>query len=564
MFKNVSTTTSLEKLGFARLSGFSNPTLEKLQIVYTNHFQQLNSKSDLTVTHNLNNVLSPIQIHEAICEIVGSDLDNLLLGHRIFASHFVVKKAESEGSFQLHQDWSITDENKYENFQIWIPLSTSYPENGGLCFIPESHTFFSNLRSGSLSIPRIPITHEVYPYLSYCRLMKGKAVVFYPQTLHGSFINSSPEDRVGVILNVIEVNAPTYYFHQINNCVIEKHEFETTLLFDHLPVLEKGQLPFNKLISTETINQKSNDELSFIDIFSEITQKAKEKNRAVDYEHKETTILRNEELEIEINKNGFAIIEFLTSKEIELLKVKFDKFFPDRSLFSGSFSSMSALDNDQRKNAHEAIQSIIQERLESFFKDFECPVSLFYSRRPDGKNKLDWHSDPAFNFNEHLVPIYGIWCPLQAVNQTCGGLKIIPGGHRIIPKLNLSFEQWKWPLEDFRELLSKYGKSIELEVGQALIYDTRMIHSSDPNTCDFERDNVVMRILPKNLNYFKFIRSNQIGGEIYTVPSNHFFTDSAKNHQLSPEEKQPNDFMFTFEYELTKAEIENYLSTFKI
>jgi ectoine hydroxylase-related dioxygenase (phytanoyl-CoA dioxygenase family) len=562
MFINENISTSIKKLGFARLSGFSNSTLDKLQTLYTHHFRQLHSKSDLTVTHNLENVLSPLQIHESISKIVGSDLNKLLKGHRIFASHFAVKKAGSEGSFQLHQDWSITDENNYQNFQIWIPLITSYPENGGLCFIPESHNFFSNLRSGSLSIPRIPIIPEVYPYLSYCRLMKGEAVAFYPQTLHGSFINSSPEDRVGVILNIIEVNAPTYYFHQINDSVIEKHAFDASLLFAHLPVLEKGKLPFNQLISIENIYQKSNNELNFEDLFNEITKAAKEKNRALEYEHKETTILRNEELEIQINKNGFAIIEFLTPKEIELLKIEFGKFFPDRSVFSGSFSSMSVLENEQCKKAHKIIQVIIQEKLELFFKDFECPISLFYSRRPDAKNKLDWHSDPAFNFNEHLVPIYGIWCPLQAVNQTCGGLKIIPGGHRIIPKLNLSFAQWKWPLDDYRELLNNYGKSVELEVGQALIYDTRMIHASDPNYSDFERDNVVMRILPENSNYFKFIRSNKNGGHVYKVPSNHFFTESAKNHQLSPEDNEASDYMFTFEYELTKSEIENYFSNF--
>lgn len=560
MFKNVNTTTTLKKLGFARLGGFSHSTLDKLQTLYSNHFQQLNSKSDLTVTHNLNNVLSPIQIHEAICNIIESDLDNLLLGHRIFASHFAVKKAGSEGSFQLHQDWSITDENNYENFQIWIPLNTSYPENGGLCFVPESHSFLSNLRSGSLSIPRIPINKEVYPYLSYYRLFKGEAVAFYSRTLHGSFINSSPEDRVGVIINILEENTPTYYFHKISDEKIQKHQIDTKTLFEYLPSLEKGELPFNQLISEEKFNQYSNNDMDFDFVLSKIRQISKEKNRPEDYEHKETTILRNEELEIEINKNGFAIIEFLTSKEIEQLKTEFGKFFPDRSLFSGSYSSMSALDNEQRKNAHLAIQAIIKERLESLFKDFECPISLLYSRRPDGKHKLDWHTDPAFNFNEHNVPIYGIWCPLQEVNETSGGLKIIPGGHRIIPKLNLSYAQWKWPLEEYRELLNDYGKSFDLTAGQAIIFDTRMIHASDLNTSDLERDNVVMRILPKNTNFFKFIRTCQTGGQLFQVSSNHFFTSSAKDHQLTPEEKQTNDFMYTFEYELTKKEIENYFS----
>ncbi len=559
MFKNENTTIILENLGFARLSGFSHSTLEKLQTLYSNHFQQLNSKSDLTVTHNLNNVLSPIQIHEAICNIVGSDLDNLLIGHRIFASHFAVKKARSEGSFQLHQDWSITDENNYQNFQIWIPLSTSYPENGGLCFIPESHNFFSNLRSGSLSIPSIPITPKVYPYLSYSRLMKGEAVAFYLKTLHGSFINSSPEDRVGVILNILEEKAPSYYYHLTSDEIVEKHKLDTKSLFEHLPILEKGVLPFSKIISKEKNNQQSNNSINFDTILAKIRQISKEKNRPEDYEHKEVTILKNEELEYQINKNGFAIIEFLTSKEIEQLKTEFGKFFPDRSLFSGSYSSMSVLDNEQRKKAHEAIQAIIQERLELFFKDFECPISLFYSRRPDGKHKLDWHSDPAFNFNEHLVPIYSIWCPLQAVNQKCGGLKIIPKSHRIVPKLNLTYMNWKWPLEDHRKLLEKYEKSFNLEAGQALIYDTRIIHASDPNRCDFERDNIVMRILPKDSKYFKFIRENKSIGQIYSLNKDYFFTDNAKNHSIKPEGINSKDNMFTFDIDISLEIIENKL-----
>lgn len=563
MFLNSVFTSTLDKLGFTRINGFSFQTINELQKLFDTHFTNLNPASDLLVTHNnTNDVNLSFQIHEAICKIVESDLKNLLKGHQVFASHFVVKKAKNQGAFQLHQDWSITDENKYRNFQIWIPLNASYPENGGLCFVPESHSFLSNLRSGSLSIPRIPITKEVYPYLSYCRLFKGEAVAFYSRTLHGSFINSSPEDRVGVILNILEENTPTYYYHKISDGKIQKHQIDTKTLFENLHFLEKGELPFNQLISEEKNNQYPNSDIDFDFILSKIRQIAKEKNRADNYEHKEVTILKNEELEHQINKNGFAIIEFLTSKEIDLLKTTFENFFPDRTLFSGSFSSMSALDNEQRKNAHKAIQAIIQERLELLFEDFECPISLLYSRRPDGKHKLDWHTDPAFNLNEHYTPIYGIWCPLQEVNEASGGLKIIPGGHRIIPKLNLSYTQWKWPLEEYRELLNDYGKSFNLTAGQAIIFDTRMIHGSDPNTSKMERDNIVMRILPKNSNYFKFIRSNQMGGQLFQVSSNHFFTASAKDHQLTPEENQACDFMYTFEYELTKTEIESYFSGF--
>lgn len=560
MFTNSNTSSALDRLGFARLNGFSLHVIEQLQTLYESHFTENANSKDLTVTHNLENAISPLDIHEKITEIVQTDLSKILVNFRIFASHFAVKKARSEGAFQLHQDWSITDEVRYKNFQIWIPLSTSYPENGGLCFIPESHTFFANKRSGSLSIPRIQITEELYPYLSFCRLLKGEAVAFYTKTFHGSFINSSPEDRVGVILNIIEETAPTFYYHKKDDETIEKHQLNNSTLFEHLSALEKGLLPFENFMAEEKLHQKDNDSICAKDILAIIQKKAEEHNRAADYEHKETEILLDTQLEKQINKDGFAVIDFLSASEIEPLKTAFNSFFPDRNLFTGSFSSMSALDNEQRKKAHEAIQSIIQPRLEKFFKDFECPVSLFYSRRPDNQHKLDWHSDPAFNFNEHLVPIYGIWCPLQAVNESCGGLKLIPKSHRIVPKLNLSFVKWNWPLEQQRTRLDNFGKGFELHAGQALIYDTRMIHSSNPNTCDFERDNIVMRIMPKHSTFFKFIREDQKGGYLYKVNADHFFTESAKNHEVTPENIQTTDYMFTFDYSISEEEVERMLS----
>jgi len=562
MFTNLTINSTLDKLGFARFNGFSFEAIQELQKLYDSYFTENDNSKDLTVTHNLENTILPLDIHEKIVEIVKTDLIKILNNYRIFASHFTIKKARSEGSFQLHQDWSITDETLYKNFQIWIPLSTSYPENGGLCFIPESHTFFTNIRSGSLSIPRIPITEELHPYLSFCRLLKGEAVAFYTKTFHGSFINSSPEDRVGVILNIIEETAPTFYYHKNNTETIEKHHLNASTLLEHLPALEKGLLPFENFMAEEKLQQKDNDSICEEDLMEIIKKKAKEENRAVDYEHKETEILLDTQLEKQINKNGFAVIEFLTPSEIEPLKAAFTSFFPDRNLFSGSFSSMSALDNEQRKKAHDAIQSIIQPRLEKFFKDYVCPVSLFYSRRPDKQHKLDWHSDPSFNFNEHLVPIYGIWCPLQAVSESCGGLKLIPRSHRLVPKLNLTYLNWKWPLEDHRELLNNFGLGFELKAGQALIYDTRMIHSSNPNTCDFERDNIVMRIMPKQSTFFKYIKDTDLIGKIFSVSKDYFFTESAKNHCLEPENVLGIDHMFVFNYDLDAKSIKSYLSNF--
>ena len=557
MFKDLPLNNCLERLGFVRLQGFQASTLSELWELYQNTYIQTHKYRDLMVTHNINHQTSPFQIHKKISSIVSNDLNKLLSGYKIFASHFAVKKAHSQNAFQLHQDWSITDETQFPNFQIWIPLSTAYPENGGMCFLPQSHLFYSNLRSGSHSIPRVEIEEKLYPYLSFCRLLKGEAVAFYTKTFHGSFLNSTPEDRVGVILNLLPMEAPTYYYHREKTGETSVHTFTTQTLFEHLQELEKGLLPFSNPIETLSTPDYQNDAINAIDLLEKVNQFALSENRRPGYEHKETHILRNADLEKEINHWGFETIDFLGPDEITSLQEVFKTFFPDRSVYQGSYSSMSVLDSPTRKKAHEAIQAIIKPKLDLLFKNYFCPVSLLYSRRPDGYHKLEWHSDPAFHFNEHLVPIYGIWCPLHEVTPETGGLKLMPGGHRLVPKLNLTFLNWKWPLDDYRTLLDTYGKGFHLKPGQALIYDTRMIHSSEPNNGNFERDNIVMRICPQGSEFFKFVKQTDQIGQIFQVDQSHFFTENAKLHHLPPHEKAENQ-MYIFDYELTETKIRNY------
>ncbi len=563
MFSVEENNETMNRLGFCKIQGFSQGTISALLHLYKQHFTLFETDRDLMVTHNHKSNPSPLLIHEEICKIVTSDLQKIVPNCTIFASHFAVKKAKSQGAFQLHQDWTVTDETQYKNFQIWIPLETSYPENGGLCFIPESHTFFNNLRSGSFSIPRIPIGEKLYSYLSFYRLLRGEAVAFFTRTLHGSFINSSDSDRVGVILNMLEKDAPSLYYHKkdTNECAI--YPLNTASLFSNLPQLEKGEMPFNQALETKNIGLQDNEEIDEKALLQLIKRNAINVNREENYEHKECQILRDSNLEKEINANGFAIIDFLSNNEIEKLKTVFEFFFPNRSLFTGSFSSMSALDNVKRQAAHQSIQQIIHSRLSDFFDNFKCPVSLLYSRRPDGQHKLDWHSDPAFNLNEHIVPIYGIWCPLQEVTEKHGGLQLIPKSHRLIPKLNLSYVNWKWPLEPFRGYLDQFGRSFSLKAGQALIYDTRMIHASKPNTTDIERDNIVMRICPQHAQFFKFVKLEANVGEIYSVNDSFFFRESAKKHTFEPEKdvyfSRNHDMMQLFDYEISKFEIDKKL-----
>jgi len=555
----------LEDAGFCKLDFGTRDFLEPLKQIYETYYPDRGGEG-FFVTHN-----SPVheiasQVNERIKEIAAPLIAAHFEGYRIFAAHFVVKKARGNEGFQLHQDWNIVDEKRHRSIQIWIPLSVSYPENGGMGFVPGSHLFFDNIRSGTFDIPRVEVAPELYRYMSFLRLFPGEAALFFNQTFHCSFINSAPEDRVAVLINIVPEDAETVYYHSTPDQV-EMYKIDTSSLFKNLHLLEKGQKPGDlELVSRMAYTQDNNTNINADLLISRLATLNQQEGRRPDYEYKMYPLLKDDQLEKQINHYGYAVIQLLTDAELELLRKQIDHYFPDRNIFKGRYSSMDSLPGEKTLEAHQSIQRIINGRLAQFFNDYYSPISIYYSKRPDGVLDIDWHSDPSFILNEHLEPMYGLWCTLNDIDSRHGSLKIIPGSHRMIYKLHGTYKTWVSPIEDKRRILDEFGIQFTLKAGQAVIYDTRMVHSSTPNYSDIERDCIVMRVNHAHTKHYFNITVDQVGdpsGEIYKQNKDYFFGNTAKDHVTQPDRGLPQGRYYIYPVTLSEEEIRTYLASFR-
>jgi ectoine hydroxylase-related dioxygenase (phytanoyl-CoA dioxygenase family) len=560
---------ALDKLGFCKLQLIDSCALTSLWAIYNEYYKDEKTlTSDMTVTHNNPYTISKsLTVRKLIEEVVEPHVELHFKEFKIFASHFSIKKANSHTSFQLHQDWNVVDEAKYHNCQIWIPLEVSYPENGGMCFLPESHRFYQNHRSGSLGIPNVPIEPALHPFLSYTRLMPCEAAVFHNRTFHGSFINSTTVDRVAVIINIVSRQAPTKYFHyNAEEKSIHVYGLSSDDLFTNLPALERGECPFHfPPIENCPSGSLKNSLITAEDLITIAIRNKHLKGYPSDYEHRLLQILKNDDLEKQINHFGYGVIDLLDSADVLALKKLFNKFMPDRTIFEGAFSSMGAVKCDKWKLIHDSIQTIVKEKLDTYFTNYKVPISLFYTRNADGKRPLDWHSDPSFLLNEHLEPIYGIWCPLTDITPESGGLRIVPGSHRMVPKLNLTHLNATWSLGKYENILNKYSVAPILSAGQALIYDTRMVHSSLPNHSGIDRDNIVMRVTHSGAAFFKVVIGKTFPeriGDVYILPDSAFFDENITQHNKKPTQQKAGQY-HEFEFFLTDELVDNKLSQFK-
>ncbi len=237
----------LKENGFFYFEICKSGDIEKLKNLYADT-QNNNKRSGMFVTHNSGDSDAAIRTSENIKQILDFSIKKLFPEYDYFLGHFAVKSSQTLHNFDLHRDWNLVDESVHNSIQIWFPLSMCYPENGGMCFIPHSYSFRNAPRSGSLGIPLIKIEPDVYPYLSYSRLRPGQAVCFYSNTFHGSFSNSTDDDRVAVLINLIPKNTETEYFHWNKSAQkIQTYSMTAKELLTSLPDLEKGKTPVTTL-----------------------------------------------------------------------------------------------------------------------------------------------------------------------------------------------------------------------------------------------------------------------------------------------------------------------------
>lgn len=563
MLKDISNQEAIERLGFTTIDLVDPDICQKLSLLYEKSLGNKVQTNDMMVNHNVLRPHESLEIHREICRILKPSFDSVFRDYAFLASHFAVKKAKSDAPFQLHQDWNVVDETKYYNFQVWIPVGLSYPENGGLCFVPESHNFYDNVRSGSIGMPSIPIEERLFPYLSYLRLLPGEAAVFYSKTFHGSFVNSTPIDRIAVLVNIIQKKSTPLYFHQANG-IISSHVISTEYIFNHLPQLEKGCLPDAEVAQEAYVSTRSiHNNISADDIIAKIHYSNSVKRRDLDYEHKILHILKDSELESRVNKDGFAVIDLLDDDTLTLLRKKFEEMFPDRSLYTGAYAGVQVFDFDRRKEMYLFLKETIDECLQNYFKDYCVPLASFYSRKPDRKHSLDWHSDPSYSFSENVDSIYGLWIPLVDVDENRGVLRVIPKGHRLVNKPHFAYLVTRWPLENKRRLLDPYGIAFNLKAGQAILFDNRMIHASHPNMSDTHRDNLIVRVAHQRAKYFNVVtKSNKDAvGTLYRQGSDFLLTDSMTKHNITPQVGEKIGDYYFFDQEITDEYIAKRLST---
>lgn len=197
-------------------------------------------------------------------------------------------------------------------------------------------------------------------------------------------------------------------------------------------------------------------------------------------------ILRNENLQNEIMKKGYAVVPLLSAEEIAFLLNKVKENLPnENNLFDANGSLVSNgyhvtfLDSDveYKKRASKLVQDFFAPLVEKLFIDYRILTGGFYVK-PAGSDEISIHRDLTFtnNFNDVNITI---WCPLVDVDETNGALLMVEGSHKLVPGIMTILT--KPFFSEYEDWLKENSKIIRLKVGEVLLFDNTILHGSSRN-----------------------------------------------------------------------------------
>ncbi|MBV7328749.1 phytanoyl-CoA dioxygenase family protein [Chloroflexi bacterium TSY] len=120
--------------------------------------------------------------------------------------------------------------------------------------------------------------------------------------------------------------------------------------------------------------------------------------------------------------------------------------------------------------------------------------SNFFIKPPAGGREIPWHQDANYWPIEPPVNITA-WIAIDHVSVENSCMQFIPSSHKqVVPHIKAGPEMEFQEMADPAFIDTSQGVNIELEAGEFILFNERLVHHSDPNRSDKRRIGLAARV----------------------------------------------------------------------
>jgi hypothetical protein len=226
---------------------------------------------------------------------------------------------------------------------------------------------------------------------------------------------------------------------------------------------------------------------------------------------------RDPELEAAFRRDGFVVVDFAPPQVVQELLRAYDEF--ESGIDSGYYPSLMSPDEDYKAKTHFKVVDEVFPLMDALIDGYEPMLGVFMVKHPGPDTEVPPHQDWIVA-DESVRPTMNAWMPLTPVTAEAGQMKVLPGSHKWLTGLRGSPNfptQWQGVWERVRDELMV---TVPIEVGQAMVYDIRVLHGTPPNRSAQTRVVTSLYAVPQGVPSVHYHRDAEGTVRGYEVPRN--------------------------------------------
>jgi hypothetical protein len=193
-------------------------------------------------------------------------------------------------------------------------------------------------------------------------------------------------------------------------------------------------------------------------------------------------MFRDPDVQAELEANGFVKRPWLDAAEVRHLRAGYGELAVQTP--EGYAFSMAMLDTAGKAAVRRAVLGVFAPRLRDTFVD-PLPLLCTFMTLKGGEmpQSTPSHQDWTFVDETEGDRSIHIWCPLEATHERNGTLCFVPGSHRLrrYPRLaEIANSAYK----PYWHALRQVERALPAQAGEAIFFDSAVVHASSPNQTD--------------------------------------------------------------------------------
>jgi hypothetical protein len=194
----------------------------------------------------------------------------------------------------------------------------------------------------------------------------------------------------------------------------------------------------------------------------------------------ERRVLRDDDLQAELEREGFVVVDALSRNEASAIREHacraIDEAVPVNDPQGALYGTL--FDGPRRGGGAAIADGILAPLLDALLAGFRYEGGYVVAKPPQS-GRLDMHQHQPVT-HDIYEPAVHCWLTLDHSSAGRGGLRVVPGSHAITRHVQ-SFDSAPY-FASFADVLeTRHARTLELEPGQAVIFERSLLHGSEPN-----------------------------------------------------------------------------------